>query len=173
MKKRIFVVFVCVLTTVAFLSSAWAIDRGPKSKGSEDKKKPVEFKQIKEKTKRKERYQDLSSFEKIIQRSETPQKLVPQKSERSGVRFRTIRKKEKYDYFIDKNNNGIDDRLERKLSKSRERTVKKRPLLPSKKIPEKISPSNRAPEEEVLKMKASKKEPKVKRTDKKSPKDRK
>jgi hypothetical protein len=125
--KRFLIAFISIVTFLAFSSFmvswsnhlALAIDRAPKESGADEKEKPAELKEI-EKTEVKEgKAERIPPPEKESQKikklkegevgEEAPEKLPkwlqsPEKQKAS----------EKYDYFIDKNNNGIDDRQERK-----------------------------------------------------------
>lgn len=100
--KKLLIVPVSLITLLVFFSfmvslpnhSAFAIDRSPKD--STAKGKPAELKKI-EKSEVKEG--NAKAADRISKWWKSTDK---QKS------------KEKYDYFIDKNNNGIDDRLEKK-----------------------------------------------------------
>jgi hypothetical protein len=123
--KRIFIVFVSIAITVAFVSSASAIDRAPKKSGSEGKKDTSEIREItKEEAKRSAR---KSTFTEKRSRTVQGRKGAEQeKPEKAKARSRT---KEKYDYFIDRNNNGIDDRLEKetKAKKVKKQDPPKKP----------------------------------------------
>ena len=169
--KRIFVVFVCILTMVAFLSSAWALDRSPKNNRSDAKEKPTEFKKIKEKKSTKVKHRTGTFSEKIIRRSETTEKIAPEKSEKTKERFKPKKSKERYDYFIDRNNNGIDDRLEKNIKAKevkKRKVIKKKTPVPSEKAPAKVSPSATTPKKiKETKISEQKKETKVKKIEKK------
>jgi len=174
--KKIFVVFVCILTTVAFLSSASAIDRSRKANNSDRKKEPTESKEIKEKKTSNRKPQTGTFSEKTIRKSETTEKVAPKKSEKIKEWFKTKKSKERYDYFIDKNNNGIDDRLEKdiKTKKVKERKViKKKTPVPSEKAPAKVIPSAKAPQKiKGTKLSEQKKETKEEKTVKKRGRDK-
>ena len=67
----------------------------------------------------------------------------------------TIKGKEKYDYFIDRNNNGIDDRLEKDVKAKtiqkpepieKQETTRKQVPAPVEKKPTKVSPAPKVPE---------------------------
>jgi hypothetical protein len=174
--KKIFTVLVCILTTVAFLSPAWAIDRSPKNKSSEGKEKPAEFKETKKRESEKVTHKTGTFSEKIIRKGETTEKDAPKKSEKTKGWSGEKKSKERYDYFIDRNNNGIDDRLEKdtkaKNVKKRKAIEKKTPV-PLEKAPTKVSPSTKTPKK-VKEIKASeqKKETKVKNIEKKKGKEK-
>ena len=175
--KKIFVLFVCILTMVVFLSSAWAVDRVPQSNSSDAKEKPTKIKRIEEKKGRKVKHKTGSFSEKIIRGSETTEKVAPKKSEKSEGLSGTKKSKERYDYFIDRNNNGIDDRLEKDIKAKQVReqeVIKKKTAVPSEKAPAKVSPPPKAPKKvRATKTDEPKKETKARRTDEERGKDRK
>lgn len=161
--KRIFIVFVSIAVVVAFVSSAPAIDRAPKKSGSEAKKETTDIKEMtKEKAEQKSR---KSTFkEKTAGTIQGRQGTEGKKAEKTKVRPRT---REKYDYFIDRNNNGIDDRLEKetKAKKSKKQdppvkpgAAKKATFKPPVKIPAKTEPAPKP----VKKVKEEKPSPKKK-----------
>ncbi len=168
--KRIFVVFVCTLTTVTFLSSAGAVDRSPKNKSSDGKEKSTEFKEIKEKKSGKVEHKTGTFTKKNIRKSETSKKVAPKKSEKTKGWFETKKSKERYDYFIDRNNNGIDDRLEKDIKAKnvkKSKVIKKKTPVPSEKMPAKVSPSAKPPEKvKGTEVSKQKKETKVKKAEK-------
>ena len=161
--KRIFIVFVSIAITVAFVSSASAIDRAPKKSGSEGKKDTSEIREItKEEVKRKARKSNFS--EKKTGTVRNQKRTEGEKPEKAKARPRT---KEKYDYFIDRNNNGIDDRLEKetkaKKVKKQESPIKieavrKGTSRPPVKAPAKTTPAPKP----VKKVKEEKPSPKKK-----------
>jgi hypothetical protein len=146
--KRIFIVFAGIVIIATFVSSASALDRAPKKSGSEGKKETTEIKEItKEEAKRKARKSSFS--EKKTRTVQNLKRTKGEKPEKAKARSQTRKSKEKYDYFIDRNNNGIDDRLEKearakKASKpepaKKPDTVRKRIPSPSDNAPAKISP---------------------------------
>jgi hypothetical protein len=166
--KRIFMVFVSTAIMVAFVSSASAIDRAPKKSDSEGKKETTEISEMtKDKAKQKSRKSAFS--EKTKRTIQSRKRTDGEQPEKAKARSKT---KEKYDYFIDRNNNGIDDRLEKE---AKAKKVKK-PELPGKpeaarkgtsrppvKVPAKTSPAPK-PVKKVKEEKASpkKKVPNVK-----------
>ena len=117
--KRYLIVFVALATVLAFSSSALALDRTPKE--SKAKEKPAELKEY-EKTEVKEgKAKGIATPERKsekIKRGTKGEAATAQKLTRWLKSREKQKAKEKYDYFIDKNNNGIDDRLERKSKKS-------------------------------------------------------
>lgn len=140
--KRFLIGFVAILTLWAFFSSALAIDRTPKESKAKEKEKPAELKEY-EKTEVKEgKAKGIISPEKKGEKIKSKTKGEGTVSEKltEWLKYREKRKaKEKYDYFIDKNNNGIDDRLERK-SKEPISPPAIRPM-PKEKQPTKPAPS--------------------------------
>lgn len=172
--KRIFIVFVGVVIMATFVSSASALDRAPKKSGSEGKKETTEIKEItKEEVKRKAR---KSSFSE--KKTRTVQNLKRTEGEKpEKARSQTRKSKEKYDYFIDRNNNGIDDRLEKeaKAKKAKKQEPAKKPEAarkstsrPPDKAPAKINPVPK-PTKKVKEGKVSpkKKAPSIKEGEKK------
>ena len=157
--KRFLIAFVAILTLLAFFSSALAIDRTPKDSKAKEKEKPAGLKEY-EKTEVKEGKAKGSNTpggksEKIKSKTKG-EETVPEKLTK-WLNSREKRKaKEKYDYFIDKNNNGIDDRLERKS---------KEPISPSAihPVPKEKQPTKPAPSiKETGEKKKSKEAPKEK-----------
>jgi hypothetical protein len=167
--KRIFMVFVSIAIVVAFVSSASAIDRAPKKSGSEAKKETTDIKEMtKEKAEKKSR---TSTFtEKTTRTVQSRKGAEKEKPEKAKDRPRT---KEKYDYFIDRNNNGIDDRLEKETKAKKVKkqesprepeAARKAASRPPVKAPAKISPAPK-PVKKVKEERPSpkKKAPEVKR----------
>ena len=161
--KRIFIVFVSIAIMVAFVSSASAVDRAPKKSGSEGKKDTAEIKQMtKEEAKGKARKSSFS--EKRTGTVQNQKRTEGEKPEKAKARSRT---KEKYDYFIDRNSNGIDDRLEKetkakKVEKQappkKTEAARKATSRPPVKAPAKTSPAPKP----VKKVKEEKVSPKKK-----------
>jgi hypothetical protein len=152
--KRFLITFISVLTFLAFSTFmvswpnhlALAIDRAPKEGGAEKKDQPAELKEY-EKIEVKEgkaerivppenKSQKTKKQEAGEIREKVPEKL-PERLQSTEIQ----KANEKYDYFIDKNNNGIDDRQERK---SKETTSPRaiRPA-PQEKQPIKPAPSTK------------------------------
>ena len=131
--KRIFTGMICWITVIVFLSSVQAIDRSPKSSDSDQKKEPTEIKEGKAKR----------SFEVTRKTNSPSEKATVKDDSQKNAEAKTVEGKEKYDYFLDRNNNGIDDRLEgnviSKEKKKPEITEKKTPSSPEKTTP-KVSP---------------------------------
>jgi hypothetical protein len=127
--KRILIFIICWIMTVMFLSSARAIDRSPKSNDSDQKKETTEIKEGKAKR----------SFEVTRKTNLPSEKATVKDDSQKNAETKTVEGKEKYDYFLDRNNNGIDDRLEGNL-KAKET---KKPEIIKRKIsttPEKTTP---------------------------------
>jgi hypothetical protein len=128
MKKSLIFV-ICWLAMVILVSSAQAVDRSPKTSDSEQKKEPTEIKEGKMK-------RNLEVTRKTNLPSE---KTTVKDNSHKNAETKTVEGKEKYDYFLDRNNNGIDDRLEGNL-KAKET---KKPEIIKRKIsttPEKTTP---------------------------------
>ena len=164
--KRFLIGFVAILTLLAFFSFALAIDRTPKDSKTKEKEKPAELKEY-EKTEVKEgKGKGIISPEKKGEKIESKTKgeeTVPEKLTRWLNSREKGKAKEKYDYFIDKNNNGIDDRLERK-SKEPISPPAVRPV-PKEKQPEKPASSIKETGEKE-KIKETPKEKEVKKAKK-------
>ena len=174
--KKIVIVFVCILTMVAFLSSASGINRSPKSNDSDREKKPTESKEVEENKTAKRKLQTDTTSERIIRRSEATEKVTPKKSEKTKGRFEAKKTRERYDYFIDRNNNGIDDRLERHIKTKnveKQRVIKEKTPVPSEKAPAKVIPSTKTPKKvKGTKVNEPKKETKVREADKRKERDK-
>ena len=111
--KRFLIGFVSLVTLLAFFSSALAIDRSPKKSEAKEKKKLEEFKEGQKKSVKERKAKGTTTSEK---RSWEVKRTSPEKpSKRRATEKRKVQ--EKYDYFIDKNSNGIDDRLEKRPKK--------------------------------------------------------
>jgi hypothetical protein len=174
--NKIFIVFASMVIMAAFVCSASAVDRAPKKSGSDSTKETAEIKEMnKEKAKLKGRKSTFS--EKTVRTTQSRERIEAKKTEKTKARPTTRKSKEKYDYFIDRNNNGIDDRLERqaKAKKAEKKepakkpeTVRKPTPSPSDKTPAKIK-TVPEPAKKVKKEKVSpkKKTPSVKEAEKK------
>lgn len=181
--KKIFIVFACILITVVFLSSASAIDRDPKRSDSDTKEKPTKIKDTKEKKATKEKAGTVTSSKEGVQKREDKDAVVPKESSEKIKEGLDIKKsREKYDYFIDRNNNGIDDRLEKDVkAKSikrqeplkKQEIVKKRLPVPAEKKPAQVSPATKTPQKpKETKASEQKKETKAKEIEKKRGRDK-
>ena len=161
--KRILIVFVSIAVMVAFVSSASAIDRAPKKSESEAKKETTDIKEMtKEEAKRRARKSRFS--ERKTGTVLNQKRTEADKPEKAKARPKT---KEKYDYFIDRNNNGIDDRLEKETkakkvkkqeSPKKPEAVRKDTSRPPVKAPAKTTPAPKP----VKKVKEEKPSPKKK-----------
>lgn len=100
--KKLFIIFTCTMCIIAFLSSAQAISRSSKTSDSDKKKEAAEPKEVKEKRSWEVTRKTNLPADKTVDK-DAPQRKFDTKSGEG---------KEEYDYFIDQNNNGIDDRLE-------------------------------------------------------------
>jgi hypothetical protein len=135
---------VCVLSAFVFLSSAGAVDRSPKSKEQEEKKKPTQIEEMtKEKANEKEKEKSRSSAltGKTVRGGEGKYQVVPKNAEASKKKLGSQKGSEKYDYFQDSNNNGIDDRLEKKAKKAEIQPKQKPTVTEEKNTPAKAVPS--------------------------------
>ncbi len=133
-------VAMCVLSAFVFASSAGAVDRSPKSNEKEEKKKPAQIEEMsKEKAKEKSRSEALTG--KSVRGGEGKYQTVPKKSDASKKRSDSQKGSERYDYFQDSNNNGVDDRLEKKAKKEQAKQAQKPAATQEKKTPAKITPT--------------------------------
>jgi hypothetical protein len=181
--KRLLIVFVAMVFLLAFLSfmvslsnhSALAIDRSPKENQTKEKEEPVEnpaeggteSKEY-EKTEVKEGEsegnlpleKESEKIEKKTIGEKKAKETVPEKVTKWLKSLEKQKSEEKYDYFIDKNNNGIDDRLEKK-SKEPVSPPAVRPV-PEEKQPKEVTPPTKKTGEEK-KIKETPKEKETKR----------
>lgn len=161
---------------LTFLVSAEAIDKAPKSNDSNSKKEPTEFKQINKKKPREIKRRIVTPSYRNTQKSESKETDVAKTQEKTKEWFETQKGNEKYDYFIDRNNNGIDDRLEKNAEVKdikRPEIIKKKAPATIEKTPVKVSPPPKNPEK--IKDEGSspqKKEPKAEKIEKKRENDR-
>lgn len=166
--KRFLIVFVSIITLLAFFSSASAIDRSPKEDQAKEKEKPAEFKELERKGVKEGKAEEITPLEKQREKTETQAKeegkikeAVPEKLNKRLKSLEKQKAEEKYDYFLDKNNNGIDDRLEQKSQK---------PVSPSaiRPVPQEKQPVSPAPSvkgtSEEKKIKEAPKEKEAKKT---------
>ncbi len=182
MKRSLFV-FVSIVAILAFFSfmvslsnhSALAIDRTPKENQTKEGEEPVEnpakggaeSKEY-EKTEVKEGEaegnlpleKESEKIEKNTIGEKKTKETVPEKVTKWLKSLEKQKAEEKYDYFIDKNNNGIDDRLEKK-SKEPVSPPAVRPV-PEEKQPKEVTPPTKKTGEE----KKNKETPKEKETKK-------
>lgn len=125
--KKIIPILAPFTLSVFLFSSALAIDRVPKKGDSASGEKKEEVKSSSSAKTEKE----ITPSGKEEPRKETREQVVPKKTKEekeSGLskilkKLKLSRKKEvkeEYDYFIDKNKNGIDDRLEKKKAEKEE-----------------------------------------------------
>jgi preprotein translocase subunit SecF len=162
--KRFLIVFVAVVFLLVFFSFmmtwsnhfALAIDRTPKENNTKEKEEPVEnpaeggaeSKEY-ENTEVKERKtegnavseKETEKIEKNTIGEKKTKETVPEKVTKWLKSLEKQKAEEKYDYFIDKNNNGIDDRLEKK-SKEPVSPPAVRPV-PEEKQPKEVTPSTK------------------------------
>jgi len=168
--KRFLIGFVSTVTLVGFFSfmvslpihSALAIDRSSKENKAQEKSKPTELKEFEEKDLKEGKAKGITSAERESEKTQPKTKVeatVLEKSKEHPTPPKKEKAKEKYDYFIDKNNNGIDDRLERKKPKEPVSPSAIRPA-PKEKQPVKIVPSIKETEKKKIKEAPKKKEAK-------------
>jgi hypothetical protein len=141
--RKTFIVFVSIAIVTAFVSSTSALDRAPKKSGSEGKKEATEIREMtKDEMKRRSRKSTFS--EKTARTIQSQNKSETKEAEKAKGWPQTRKRKEKYDYFIDRNNNGIDDRLEKeaKAKKAKKHEPAKKPDTAKKPTP---SPSGKSP----------------------------
>jgi len=139
--KRLLTLFIFVIIILAFFSPTLAIEQTPKETKAEKKEEPVENPALRlaqggEQSRTAEGGADSQEYEKTeIREGKTEGTVLSENKDektkqetKEGKTKGTISEKltkwlkslekqkaeEKYDYFIDKNNNGIDDRQERK-----------------------------------------------------------
>jgi hypothetical protein len=145
--KRV-ITIVCVLSAFVFLSSAGALDRSPKSKEKEEKKKPAQIEEMtKEKAKEKEKEKSRSAAltGKTVRGGEGKYQVVPKKAEPSEKQSDSQKGSERYDYFQDSNNNGVDDRLEKKVKKEEVQPKQKPAVTQERKTPARVAPVSPRP----------------------------
>lgn len=111
--KRFLVAFISLVTVLAFFSSALAIDRSPKKSEAKEKKKTEELKEGQKEDLKQGKTKGTTTEKRSWEVKRIPPEKLGERSKTSGKQ----KVKEKYDYFIDKNGNGIDDRLERRSQK--------------------------------------------------------
>jgi hypothetical protein len=181
--KRLLIILVSIVAILTFLSfmvslsnhSALAIDRTPKENKTKEKEEPVEnpaegraeSKEY-EKTEVKEGKtegitvpeKESEQIEKKTTGEKKTKETVPEKVTKWLKSLEKQKAEEKYDYFIDKNNNGIDDRLEKK-SKEPVSPPAIRPV-PEEKQPKEVTPSTK----EAGEQKKTREAPKEKETKK-------
>lgn len=133
---------ICIVSLFAFLSPAGAIDRDPKTKDKDKKEDTTQIKEMtRDKAKEKSRSDAISG--KTIRGGEGKYKQVSDKSTSDKKQPAGTKASERYDYFKDTDNDGIDDRLQKKVSKGEEkkRVEKKTPAVIEKKPVPKIAPA--------------------------------
>jgi len=123
--KRVFLILVLFVLSVFLFSSVLAIERTPKKDSVADKEQKGEIKPVPSTVERKEE----SSTEKGIKKEEAKEADVkkPETEKKTGISkiLKGLKGslkeegKDRYDYFIDKNGNGIDDRLEKEKTEKK------------------------------------------------------
>lgn len=167
--KRLLIILVSIVAILTFFSfigslsnhSALAIDRSPKENKTKEKEEPVENPaeggaESKEYEKTEVKEGEAEGNVPLEKESEKTEKntigekkakeTVPEEVTKWLKSLEKQKAEEKYDYFIDKNNNGIDDRLERK-SKEPISPPAIRPV-PKEKQPTQVTPSTKKTGEE-------------------------
>jgi outer membrane biosynthesis protein TonB len=129
--KKISTFIVGWVTVFLLFASAQAVDRSPRNGDSDQKKETTEIKEGKVK-------RSGETARKITFPSEKTDRVVEGQGK---VETKTTEGKEKYDYFLDRNNNGIDDRLEGnfKAKETKKPEVTKQKISPP---PEKPAPKS-------------------------------
>jgi hypothetical protein len=173
--KRLLIVFVSIITILAFFSLALAIDRTPKENKIKEVEEPVEnpteggaASKEYEKTEVKEgKAGGITAPEKESEKigEKKAKETIPEKVTNRLKSLEKQKTEEKYDYFIDKNNNGIDDRLERK-SKEPVSPPSIRPI-PKDEKPKEVTPSIKKTSEKKKTGETPKETKKVTETEKK------
>jgi hypothetical protein len=142
--------------------SALAINRAPKESKANEDGKPTELKEFDEKSVKEGKDKGITSSEEKSEKTKPIMKeeaTIPEKPSKQTEPPKKEEAKEKYDYFIDKNNNGIDDRLERKEPKKSVSPSTVRPA-PKEKEPVKVVPSTKETEKKKIKEAPKKEEAK-------------
>jgi hypothetical protein len=120
--RRSFIIFVCVLTIFCFFSNGWSIERvqKPETTVDETKKQKDSLQSATEEeevsiTEEQEKTKEVETKEK----KEQAKNEIKKKKESilDKLRKSAIGGKDDYDYFLDNNHNGIDDRLEKETIK--------------------------------------------------------
>jgi hypothetical protein len=134
--KRIFLILVIFVLSVFLSSSVLAIERTPRKDSAADKEQKGETKPEASAAEKKEE----SSTDKGIKKEENREAEVKKAGKKKETGISKLLKglkgslkeegKEKYDYFIDKNGNGIDDRLEKE--KTEKKTEEKKTTVERK-----------------------------------------
>ncbi|MFH0930640.1 MAG: hypothetical protein V1890_01700 [Candidatus Zixiibacteriota bacterium] len=134
--KRVFLILVLFLLSVFLFSSVLAIERIPKKDSVADKEQKGETKPVPSTVERKEE----SSSAKEMKKEEAKEAEVkkPETEKKTGISkiLKGLKGslkeegKDRYDYFIDKNGNGIDDRLEKE--KTEKKTEEKKAAVERK-----------------------------------------
>lgn len=163
--KRLFLIFVCVVTVFCFLSNGWSIEKVHKSAatGDEAKKQKDSLQSATEEeevsiTKEQKRTNEVETKEK----KEEGKKEIKKKKESilDKPSKSAIGGKDDYDYFLDKNHNGIDDRLEKE-------TIKKPQIREEKSKASIVREKEKAPQETVKPAKPEKESSKKERGERK------
>jgi hypothetical protein len=137
--KKLLIALVSLVTLLAFFSSALAIDRNPKK--SKAKEETEKLKEGQKEDLKKGKAKGTTTTER---RSWEVKRISPEQLGKQSKTSKKRKVKEKYDYFIDKNSNGIDDRLERRSKKPASPSAI-RPAPKEKQIP-KPAPSVKEPD---------------------------
>ncbi len=134
--KKVHIILTLLLLSVFLFSSVLAIERTPKKDSVADKEQKGEIKPVPSTVERKEE----SSSAKEMKKEEAKEAEVkkPETEKKTGISkiLKGLKGslkeegKDSYDYFIDKNGNGIDDRLEKE--KTEKKTEEKKTAVERK-----------------------------------------
>lgn len=129
--KKFIIIIVFSLFTLSSLSPAFAIERVAKK---DDSKNALEKTQVQTKEKVDKEKKDVKVKKGEPQKIEDQEKVkeVKKKSKKS-IFDRLFKKAEKnYDYFQDKNKDGIDDKFEKKIIKKKTSVTEERKKIEKK-----------------------------------------
>jgi hypothetical protein len=123
--KKVLTILIPFTLLVFLFSSALAIDRVPRKEDSTSGEKKEEMKS----SSPAKTEEEITPSGKEEPKKESGEQVEPKKTKKESGLSKILKKlkpsrkeeiKEKYDYFIDKNKNGIDDRLEKKKAEKEE-----------------------------------------------------
>jgi hypothetical protein len=123
--KRVFLILTLFLLSVFLFSSVLAIERTPRKDNITDKEQKAETKPGPSEVGKKEESSAGKESKKVEAREAEVRK--PEKEKETGLSkiLKGLKGslkeegKDRYDYFIDKNGNGIDDRLEKEKTEKK------------------------------------------------------
>ncbi len=137
--KKFLIAFMSMIIISVFLSSAQAVNRSSKSSDSDKKKESTEIKEGKERR----------SWEVVRKTNLPSDKTIDKDESKRKSETKSGEGKEEYDYFIDRNNNGIDDRQEgdTKAEEIKKPEITKKKTLPSsERTSPRVSPTTKSRE---------------------------